>query len=599
MEFDLDLKHYKMNKGSPIGCNYIGKLRGDSSSSVAVTGCLNKPEDRLQVTMLSKQKANGMFFVDSFGNAEGVRSPFQDGAKSGMMSRSEGRKEEKAWRLEGWHSQEGDEEINDELEQFVASVTTTSEVPSKLTTTLQFGYDDGMLASLEDMDEDGDIDGDDFTAYIQTVMTHVQSYYSHSESLGTEIEIQVLDGSIYKAGENWNAGDNLNEATDASLEAFADGYVADAFSWWCADGGDNTAGYAWVGLICDDPYDTNIEEMQTNELRSAYLLAHELGHNLGMYHDFADRHGGEGNPCDDTGIMSYGSYSWWETISQWSTCSASDFASHYDAYNWGKWCLDDISEDESTTDSATTDSATTSDDSSVTPQGDCPYDVCAYYVDDGCHSEGSTPDDIAGFYQSETSTSFVRCCSDDATSCSTISNCRDTSDLVTYAEAATKCATNGQRLCTKDELLSDVCCGTGGQCDSEGVWTSTWEDSAVSTSTDSAVTTSEPDTGEEIEYYVDDGCHSEGSNPDDVVGFFQPESSTAFIRCCTTDGTGCSPESRCNNSDDLVTYADAEATCVVNGGRLCTKDELLTGICCGTGGQCDSYGVWTSTTSTD
>ena len=62
-----------------------------------------------------------------------------------------------------------------------------------------------------------------------------------------------------------------------------------------------------------------------------------------MYHDFADRHGGEGNPCDDTGIMSYGSYSWWETISQWSTCSASDFASHYDAYNWGKWCLDDIS----------------------------------------------------------------------------------------------------------------------------------------------------------------------------------------------------------------------------------------------------------------
>ena len=105
---------------------------------------------------------------------------------------------------------------------------------------------------------------------------------------------------------------------------------------------------------------------------------------------------------------------------------------------------------------------------------DCPYDVCAYYVDDGCHSEGSTPDDIAGFYQSETSTGFVRCCSDDATSCSTISNCRDPSDLVTYAEAATKCAAKGQRLCTKDELLSDVCCGTGKKCDSYGVWTSTW-----------------------------------------------------------------------------------------------------------------------------
>ena len=62
-----------------------------------------------------------------------------------------------------------------------------------------------------------------------------------------------------------------------------------------------------------------------------------------MYHDFADRHGGAGNPCDDTGIMSYGNYAFWESTSQWSTCSAADFAEHYDALNWGKWCLDDIS----------------------------------------------------------------------------------------------------------------------------------------------------------------------------------------------------------------------------------------------------------------
>ena len=66
--------------------------------------------------------------------------------------------------------------------------------------------------------------------------------------------------------------------------------MADAFSWWCADGGDNTAGYAWVGLICDDPYNTNIEEMQTNELRSAYvrnigLLSHNFSNliNLGCF----------------------------------------------------------------------------------------------------------------------------------------------------------------------------------------------------------------------------------------------------------------------------------------------------------------------------
>ena len=42
-------------------------------------------------------------------------------------------------------------------------------------------------------------------------------------------------------------------------------------------------------------------------------------------------------------------------------------------------------------------------------------------------------------------------------------------------------------------------------------------------------------------------------------------------------------------------YFDAEAECVELGMRLCTKDELLSNMCCGTGGQCDSKLVWTST----
>ena len=55
------------------------------------------------------------------------------------------------------------------------------------------------------------------------------------------------------------------------MEAFDAGYVADSFSWWCGNGGDGTAGYAWVGAMCDDPYNTNINEWQENTLRSAYV----------------------------------------------------------------------------------------------------------------------------------------------------------------------------------------------------------------------------------------------------------------------------------------------------------------------------------------
>ena len=78
---------------------------------------------------------------------------------------------------------EGDEEINDELEEFVHSVDISSTtIPTKLAATIQFGYEDGMLVALDD---------EDFDSYIQSVMTHAQSYYRHSESLGTTIELEV------------------------------------------------------------------------------------------------------------------------------------------------------------------------------------------------------------------------------------------------------------------------------------------------------------------------------------------------------------------------------------------------------------------------
>ena len=68
-------------------------------------------------------------------------------------------------------------------------------------------------------------------------------------------------------------------------------------------------------------------------------MAHELGHNFGMNHDFHSSHGGNTGPCNGKGIMSYGSYSY----NQWSTCSKSDWERHYSSENWGNGCLEDIS----------------------------------------------------------------------------------------------------------------------------------------------------------------------------------------------------------------------------------------------------------------
>ena len=105
----------------------------------------------------------------------------------------------------------------------------------------------------------------------------------------------------------------------------------------------------------------------------------------------------------------------------------------------------------------------------------------------------------------------------------------------------------------------------------------------------------------EESYYMDDGCHSENNTPDDYVGYYEGELTEAGVRCCSTDesyaaGTICTTPDSCTSSNDLKNHADAEARCAAHYGmRLCTKDELLSDICCGTGGSCDSNLVWTST----
>ena len=116
----------------------------------------------------------------------------------------------------------------------------------------------------------------------------------------------------------------------------------------------------------------------------------------------------------------------------------------------------------------------------------------------------------------------------------------------------------------------------------------------------------------EPRWYVDDGCHSEcrivngkphctdGTN-DDVVGEFQPNSFAAGIRCCSDDINTCKNNKTpcCKTQKGAcpgdATHSEAEDMCLKLGMRLCTKDELLDEICCKTGGNCDSYPVWTST----
>ena len=81
-EDEIDLKHYKLQELSVEGCNYLGNLRNTPSSSVAVTGCLNNPEDKMEITLISDHNRHKMFAVDVDGNTISLSSPFEEGGRS-------------------------------------------------------------------------------------------------------------------------------------------------------------------------------------------------------------------------------------------------------------------------------------------------------------------------------------------------------------------------------------------------------------------------------------------------------------------------------------------------------------------------------------
>ncbi|KAF7280146.1 hypothetical protein GWI33_006323 [Rhynchophorus ferrugineus] len=203
-----------------------------------------------------------------------------------------------------------------------------------------YGYDDKKLQTM-------------LLAYINGV----QALYHHP-SLGTGLELVLVRLDIMKTqpremphynGERSQLLDSfceyqasINPRDDSNPDHWDMGLYVSGLDFFAYENGKKsgvTMGLATVGGVCLDKYACIIAEFGTTNVfgkpypsagfTSVYILAHEIGHNLGMHHDSS------GNTCPKDGyIMSPSRGTNGET--QWSSCSADVMAK----LGWAK-CLKD------------------------------------------------------------------------------------------------------------------------------------------------------------------------------------------------------------------------------------------------------------------
>lgn len=330
------LDHYGQNDAG--SCNYIGYL-AESKGNVAVTGCLQKSGDKMDITLLSKYSRNRMFSLDFDGKVNIIKNPFLSGATSRVVRGAD--------RID---DDDNDEVDGDPKAEAAATAIEKTEkefkFPESMPARIKFGYETSMKSKLTVL-------GVSFKAFVDSVMAHVQTYYK-DPSLTTQIIIDYDASDDLIEDVIWTAQDNLADAAKVTKRVAKDEY--DLYAWYVADVDSDgnskygTSGIAYLGMACEE-LKTSINEWwgkgtETDTAGSAYILAHELGHNFGMDHDFGTKHGGtedyktSTNECNGKGIMSYGD----GVPTVWSSCSVADFSAYYQLRDWGCYCLKDDSD---------------------------------------------------------------------------------------------------------------------------------------------------------------------------------------------------------------------------------------------------------------
>jgi len=305
-----------LSKYDDMDDHFIGHLANERTACVAM---VNHPEHAELTIMSDRTVGSTMYKWAKNGEVEQIPEVFSQGERSIAMGRQD----------------DGDDEMDtddmDEMLNIEANMTPeqANSAPATAKLQVQVVYDKSILAKLGSKDK--------VIAYWNAAAPHIQARYCHA-SLGTKIKFERIGNFEYL--------DQKIVASSAGLEAVKPHapkvigsadlvvYMAnDESSLW------GTIGIAWCPVICGPSYHnawkTSINEWRPDSISYGGLVAHEVGHNLGMKHDFAEAHGGQSSSCNkDNHIMAYGN-----SKEKWSACSKKDFEARYLQVK-NSWCME-------------------------------------------------------------------------------------------------------------------------------------------------------------------------------------------------------------------------------------------------------------------
>ncbi|XP_065920515.1 A disintegrin and metalloproteinase with thrombospondin motifs 7-like [Dysidea avara] len=183
--------------------------------------------------------------------------------------------------------------------------------------------------------------------YVLSVLNHVAVAYQHP-SLGQKIGIRLKRVVIETPNKELFPNGEIRETLrpfckyQNSINSLTEGdplhhdhailfiVPSSKFSY------SGTVGTAYMSTVClYSSHSCSVTQKMQTALMTARVVAHEIGHGLGMSHDFTHVN------TECTGVMDYGT-----NALTWSTCSASDLRKHMAQLSYmNKDCLADVTEE--------------------------------------------------------------------------------------------------------------------------------------------------------------------------------------------------------------------------------------------------------------